>query len=69
MTAQQAAPTVWAAWHPQHGFDVPFLFEGAATFVDLDAAAWHVRLLNAKAGTNNRTGWRAVKVQLVRVSA
>jgi hypothetical protein len=61
-------PIAWAAWHPKHGFSVPH-YEGAIAFVDLDEAARHVRWLNADDGTNNRNGWRAVKVQLVRVKS
>jgi len=59
----------WAAWHPKHGFDVPELYEGAIAFADLDEAARLVRILNADHGTNNRNGWRAVKVKFVKVPA
>jgi hypothetical protein len=61
--------TAWSAWHPRFGFDVPHLFEGPIAFVDLDSLAWRIRELNVDAGTNNRTGWRAVKVELVKVKA
>ena len=60
--------TAWAAWHPKHGFSVPY-YEGAIVFADLDEVARRVRALNAEDRTNNRTGWRAVKVELVKVRA
>jgi hypothetical protein len=62
-------PIGWAAWHPQHGFEVPREYEGAIAFADLDPAAAKVRTLNRDAGTTNRNGWRAVKVALVKVPA
>lgn len=57
----------WAAWHPKHGFNDPHEYEGPIAFVDLDSVVRRVRYLNEEAGTNNRTGWRAVKVDLVKV--
>jgi hypothetical protein len=62
-------PIGWAAWHPRHGFEVPREYEGAIAFADLDAAVAKVRDLNRDDSTNNRTGWRAVKVALVKVPA
>lgn len=59
----------WAAWHPKRGFADPFSYEGAVAFADLDGAVERVKILNADEGTNNRTGWRAVKVELVKVTA
>lgn len=59
----------WAAWHPKHGFEEPYGFEGPVAFVDLDSAARHVRNLNSEAGTNARNGWRAVKVEIGRLDA
>jgi hypothetical protein len=67
MSAQEQ-PVFWAAWHPRHGFEVPY-YEGSITYADLDGAARLVSELNAEDGTNNRTGWRAVKVRLVKVEA
>ena len=61
--------TTWAAWHPKHGFDIPHYFEGPVAFIDLDQAGRLVRRLNEYDGTNNRNGWRAVKVELVRLQA
>jgi hypothetical protein len=57
---------IWAPW-PRHGFDVPHFFGSAIAFGDIDDAVRLVRELNADAGTNNRTGWRAVKVELSKV--
>jgi hypothetical protein len=68
MSAQEQ-PVIWAAWHPRHGFDVPLFFSSSVAFADLDDAAALVSELNAEAGTNNRTGWRAVKVRIVKVDA
>lgn len=58
--------TLWAAWHPKHEFIVPHQYEGAVAFADLDSVVAIVKELNADGGTNNRNGWRAVKVELVR---
>ena len=66
--ASEHKAIAWAPWHPKHGFDVPHIFAGAIAYVDLDRACDLVRELNADAGTNNRNGWRAVKVELVRVA-
>ncbi len=64
-----SSPTIWAAWHPKRGFEVPHLYEGPIAFADLDSCARLVRELNADDRTNNRTGWRATKVELVKVQA
>jgi hypothetical protein len=58
----------WAAWHPEHGFEIPYFYEGSIVFADLDGMLIErVRGLNREGRTTNRTGWRAVKVSLVRV--
>lgn len=57
----------WAAWHTKRGFADPYTYEGAVAWADLDGAVERVNILNREDGTNNRTGWRAVKVELVRV--
>ena len=62
-------PTLWAAWHPKHGFEVPHRYEGAVAYADLDAVVRQVRDLNADDKTTNRTGWRATKVTLVKVTS
>jgi hypothetical protein len=62
-------PIGWAAWHPRYGFEVPREYEGAIAFADLDSVVAKVRDLNRDDRTNNRTGWRAVKVALVKVLA
>lgn len=59
--------TFWAAWHPQHGFEVPHQYEGAVAYADLDPVARAVRELNADDKTTNRNGWRATKVNLAKV--
>ena len=61
--------TFWAAWHPQHGFQIPHQYEGAVAYADLDPVARAVRQLNADDKTTNRTGWRATKVTLVKVTS
>jgi hypothetical protein len=65
---QHERATAWAAWHPKHGFNVPY-YPGAIVSGDLDEVARHVRSFNAEGRTNNRTGWRAIKVELVKVRA
>ena len=62
-------PIGWAAWHPRHGFEAPREYEGAIAYADLDPVVAKVRGLNRDNGTTNRTGWRAVKVALVKVPA
>jgi hypothetical protein len=58
----------WAVWHPKYGFEVPCEYEGAIAYADLgEDIVSKVRSLNKEAGTTNRTGWRAVKVALVKV--
>ncbi|MGL3208722.1 DUF2312 domain-containing protein [Bradyrhizobium sp. BR 1433] len=59
--------SVWSPWHPKHGFEIPHFFEGPIAFASLDPQlARIIRELNRPDGTNNRNGWRAVKVQLVK---
>lgn len=62
------AYTGWAPWHPTHGFQDEFM---SATWVstDLDEISQRVKRLNQDDKTNNRTGWRAVKVTLSLSSA
>lgn len=67
--AAQPVPIGWACWHPRHGFAIPDHYEGAIAWADLDPAVREVRALNAEAGTDNRNGWRAVKVGLVKLIA
>lgn len=50
----------WAAWHPKHGFQGEEAY--ALVYSSMDDACQHVRELNKDYGTNNRTGWRAVRV-------
>jgi hypothetical protein len=64
--SQHDRTTAWAAWHPKHGFCVPY-HEGPIVSADLDEVARPVRSLNADDRTNNRSGWRAVKVELIKV--
>lgn len=57
----------WAAWHPEHGFCDPYDFDQTPiAWIELDGAVRRVRSLNADAGTNNRNGWRAVKITIAR---
>lgn len=53
----------WAPWHPKCGFLDGFMH---ATWFspDLDEIARRVREMNQDEGTNNRNGWRAVKVKV-----
>jgi hypothetical protein len=37
-------------------------------YLTLDDAVEHVKILNEDDGTTNRTGWRAVKVAVVKVA-
>ena len=62
-------PIGWAAWHPRHGFEIPREYEGPVAYADLDPVVRKVRDLNRDDRTTNRTGWRAVKVALVKVPA
>lgn len=64
---EQLNLVAWAAWHPKRGFNVPHQYEGAIAWADIDGAVRQVRELNADDRTTNRTGWRAVKIKLVRV--
>lgn len=68
MSAERS--TGWAPWHPKHGFEVPHRYEGAIAYADLSAPlVYQIRELNQEAGTSNRTGWRAVRVELVKVTS
>jgi len=62
-------PIFWAAWHPKHGFEILHEYEGPVAFADLDPVARKVRDLNKDDKTNNRNGWRATKVTLVKVTS
>jgi len=56
----------WAPWHPKHGFHDEYM----ATFrvsTDLDEIARWVIETNRDEGTNNRNGWRAVRVTVTKV--
>ena len=57
---------LWAPWHPKHGFLDEFM---PATWIspDLDEIVGRVKRLNQDDKTNNRNGWRAVKVTFARV--
>lgn len=59
----------WAAWHPQYGFKVPRWYSGAIAYDDLDGVVPLVRELNHIDRTTNRTGWRAVRIEIVKVPA
>ena len=58
----------WAAWHPEKGYADPVEPDDPIAWLSLDAAACRVKTLNREDGTTNRNGWRAVKVQMARVS-
>lgn len=58
----------WAVWHPTKGFSDPYEPDGPIAYLSLDGAAYRVKMLNRDDGTNNRNGWRAVKVQVVKCS-
>jgi hypothetical protein len=59
--------TAWAAWHPVKGFD-EHVYEGPVAFAGLHSSLRaDVRELNERDGTNNRNGWRAVRVVMERV--
>jgi hypothetical protein len=63
-------PIGWAAWHPLHSFEVPQQHDGPIAYANLSVRlATEIRTLNGDDGTTNRTGWRAVKVALVKVPA
>ncbi len=57
----------FAAWHPVKGFDEHH-YEGPIAFADLDddGVIAVVADLNDLDGTTPATGWRAVKVDIVR---
>ena len=55
----------WAPWHPRHGFQDQFMTETWVS-TDLDEISRRVMRLNDDDGTNNRNGWRAVRVILAR---
>ncbi|MGJ5032416.1 hypothetical protein ACQR1I_36645 [Bradyrhizobium sp. HKCCYLS2038] len=63
----ESSATGWAAWHPTKGFFDEFEPDGPIASASLDGAARRVRTLNSDEGTNNRNGWRAVKVRIERV--
>lgn len=54
----------WAVWHPVKGFDA-YAYEGAIAFADVsDDLVEMVKNLNETDGTNKRSGWRAVAVNV-----
>lgn len=53
----------WAAWHPTKGFES----YGSLANSDVDDVCRQVRELNEEAGSNNRNGWRAVRVRVERL--
>ena len=57
----------WAPWHPEQGFKARYGCEGALAYLTLDDAVEQVLMMNRDEGTTNRNGWRAVKVQVVKV--
>lgn len=56
----------WALWHPAHGFLDGFM-SIAIVSPDLDEIARRVCEMNRDEGTNNRNGWRAVRVQVTKL--
>lgn len=61
--------TAWAAWHPVKGFDEHH-YEGSVAFADLSPSLRaDISELNERDGTNNRNGWRAVRVTIARIVA
>lgn len=56
----------WAPWHPKYGFVGEFS-ETTWFSTDLDDIAHRVIDMNRDDGTNNRNGWRAVRVRVMRV--
>lgn len=58
--------TGWAAWHPEKGF-YENAYEGAVVFADLNPSLIaDVKELNEEDGTNNKYGWRSVRVKVVK---
>lgn len=58
--------TGWAAWHPEKGFD-GYTYEGPIVYADLHPSLIdEVKELNEEDGTNNKYGWRAVRVKVVK---
>jgi hypothetical protein len=66
MTTDTHTTTGFAAWHPVKGFDVPFLYEGAIVCVEQEDLIDRIQELNRDDGTNNRNGWRIVRVKIER---
>lgn len=59
--------TAWAAWHPTKGFD-DYHYEGPVAFMDHDRTLLDdIKELNEEDGTNNRNGWRMVKVEITKL--
>lgn len=58
----------FAAWHPLHGFQIPF-YEGPLVHADLSGLLTREIInLNREDGTTNRNGWRAVRVVVSRAA-
>lgn len=56
----------FAVWHPQKGFDA-HSFEGPIAYANLSTSIIaDVKDLNERDGTNNRNGWRAVRVKVIK---
>jgi hypothetical protein len=58
----------WAAWHPTKGYADEFEPDAPIAHLSLDGAARRVKMLNIEDGTTNRSGWRAVKVEVRKCS-
>lgn len=64
MTKMLEEVIAWAPWHPERGFQD--LQIGPVGDMDIDRCCREVNYLNEYEGTDNRTGWRAVKVKITR---
>lgn len=57
----------WAPWHPKHGFFDDYM-PTMRISPSLDEITSWVIETNRDEGTNNRNGWRAVRVEVVKCS-
>lgn len=56
----------FAVWHPQKGF-YDHSFEGPIAYGNLSLSLIaDVKDLNQQDGTNNRNGWRAVRIKVIK---